>query len=463
MSSDNSDPDRNPLSVDCKHQSTGGSPAASYSKGHTQADTRDGRKAAHQNRSREYHRYPWWADLDASRNITACDKNGFEMVLSWFEGWRLGHRKAPGQEAAREFWKVQVMEGRAREDWQKEQWAAAFRWYLQWLEFCRQTGKSSQGLAEKVRDSVENTAARRGLAYRTRLSYGAWCARFAQWAGSRERILDESAARQWLSYLVNETGISFSTQKSALNALVFLYRDVCGREEVDLKVKFRKTGTRIPVVLNKEELACLFKHMGDKYRIMAELQYGAGLRVKELVRLRVKDIDLDDGTLVIRQGKGDKDRVTVLPESLKRKLGKLVDANQLVHLEDRRQKVEGVYLPGALARKMSNAATSWEWFWLFPQDRLSKDPENGAVRRHHVSTSVYGQNINKAAKNAKIAKRVTSHCLRHSFATHLLEQGTDLRSIQTLLGHYDVKTTEIYTHVAKGISKAGIQSPMDKL
>jgi integron integrase len=355
------------------------------------------------------------------------------------------------------------MNGREREEWQMEQWAAAFRWYLQWLEFCKQTGKSSQGLAEKVRDSVENTAARRGLAYRTRLSYGAWCARLAQWAGTRERVLDESVAREWLSHLVNETSVSFSTQKSALNAVVFLYKDVCGREEVDLKVRFRKTGTRIPVVLSKDELHRLFDHIDDKYRMMAELQYGAGLRVNELVRLRIKDIDLNDGTLVIRQGKGDKDRVTVLPESLRQKLGILVDANQLVHLEDRRQDVAGVYLPGALSRKMPNAATSWEWFWMFPLGHLAEDPENGAMRRHHVSSNVYGQNITKAAKKTGIAKRVTSHCLRHSFATHLLEQGTDLRTIQTLLGHHDVKTTEIYTHVAKGISKAGIQSPLDEL
>lgn len=405
--------------------------------------------------------YPWWADLNASRNINAFDKSGYEILLSWFEGWRLWHRRDPGQQAAREFWTVQILGGREREYWQKEQWAAAFRWYLQWLEFCFQTGKPNKGLAERVRDAVENTAARRGLAYRTRLSYGAWCARFAQWAGSKDKVLDESVARKWLSYLINKTAISFSTQKSALNAVVFLYRDVCGREEVDLKVKFRRTGTRIPVVLDKDELFSLFDHMNDKYRIMAELQYGAGLRVKELVRLRVKDIDLEDGTLIIRQGKGDKDRVTVLPKSLKKKLGKLVDANQLMHLEDRRDELAGVYLPPALARKMSSAGKSWEWFWLFPQNRLSKDPENGATRRHHISSNVYGHNITKAAKKAEIPKRVTSHCLRHSFATHLLEQGTDLRSIQTLLGHYDVKTTEIYTHVAKNTSKAGIRSPLD--
>lgn len=172
--------------------------------------------------------YPWWSDLDASRNISSFDKNGFEMILSWFEGWRLWHRENPGQQAARKLWKEQVLQRREREEWQKTQWAAAFRWYLQWLEFCRQTGKSSQGLAEKVRDSVENTAARRGLAYRTRLTYGAWCARFAQWTGSRERVLDEAVARDWLSYLVNETAISFSTQKNALNSVVFLYKDVCG-------------------------------------------------------------------------------------------------------------------------------------------------------------------------------------------------------------------------------------------
>lgn len=383
------------------------------------------------------------------------------MVLSWYEGWRLGQRKAPGLQSARDFWKIQVLGGRKREPWQKVQWAAAFRWYGQWLEFCRQTGKSNQNLAEKVRNAVESTAARRGLAYRTRLAYGSWCARFSQWAGSKERVLDESVAREWLSYLVNETDISFSTQKNALNSVVFLYKDVCGREDVDLQVKFRRSATRIPVVLSKEEINSLLSHMPKAYRIMAELQYGSGLRVKELVRLRVKDIDLDEGTLVVRQGKGDKDRVTVLADSLKKKLGKLVNANQFIHLEDRREAVAGVYMPKAIGRKLTKASTSWEWFWIFPQDHLSNDPETGLMRRHHISSSIYGQYISKAAAKAEINKKVSSHCLRHSFATHLLEQGTDLRSIQTLLGHSDVKTTEIYTHVAKGISKAGIRSPLD--
>lgn len=435
--------------------------SAPVSKAPSEKVSEDSKKTKRRNQSKNPKQYPWWEDLNASRNISASEKNGYEMILSWFENWRLWHRKLPGQQAARAFWKTQVLEGRDREEWQKTQWTAAFRWYLEWLDLRQKNGKPTQGLAERVRDRVENTAARRGLAYRTRLSYGSWCARFAQWAGSREDVLNESVARDWLGYLVHETDISFSTQKNALNALVFLYKDVCGREEVDLQVKFRKTGTRIPVVLNKDELESLFDQLSGKYRTMAELQYGAGLRVKELVRLRVKDIDVDDGTLVIRQGKGDKDRVTVLPESLKNKLAKLIDENQMVYLEDRREELAGVHIPKALARKMSNASTSWEWFWVFPQERHSKDPETGDLRRHHVSSNVYGHNIARAAKAAKIEKRVTSHCLRHSFATHLLEQGTDLRTIQTLLGHFDVKTTEIYTHVAKNTSKAGIQSPLD--
>jgi len=320
-------------------------------------------------------------------------------------------------------------------------------------------GRNNNG----VRHAVENAGARRGLAYRTRLSYGAWAARFAQWAGSRERVMEPTVARDWLTWLVDKRQVSYSTQKVALNALAFLYRDVCGHEKVDLQVKLRKTGRRIPVVLNPEELLRLFGAMDEKYTLLAKLQYGAGLRLRELTSLRIKDIDLKASTLTIRCGKGDKDRVTILPEKLRDKLATLVSTNREIYLQDRLENQPGVALPPSLSRKMPRAGERWEWFWLFPQDHLSRDPDSGIIRRHHIHSGVYSNAILRAAAKAGIPKRVTSHCLRHSFATHLLERGMDLRTIQTLLGHSDVKTTEIYTHVAMNGNRCGVISPLDGL
>ncbi len=193
------------------------------------------------------------------------------------------------------------------------------------------------------------------------------------------------------------------------------------------------------------------------------MQYGAGLRLKELVSLRVKDVDRERGQVVIHGGKGDKDRVTILPERVRLALDGIWEDLRQMHEKDRAAGVPGVALPGALARKMSRAGERFEWFWIFPAEELSRDPESGIVRRYHLHPKVYGEAITRAARKAGIQKRVTSHVLRHCFATHLLESGTDIRTIQELLGHNDVKTTEIYTHVASGVNGCGVKSPLDRL
>ncbi|MBT8037269.1 MAG: integron integrase [Verrucomicrobiae bacterium] len=324
-------------------------------------------------------------------------------------------------------------------------------------------GRPTVSLAEKVRDAVERIGGRRGLALRTRQGYGSWAARFAAWAGSRERALDPGCARDWLGRLVSETRVSFATQKQALNALVFLYRDVCGLEEVDLGVKLRKTSRRIPVVLDMKDVMKLIEKLEPVYRLPAQLQYGAGLRVSELVNLRIKDVDTQRRQIEVRGGKGDKDRVTVLPSQLVGSIQKHKEPARQLYEEDRRNASPGVELPGALARKMPKAGKRWAWFWLFPAKDLSKDPASGIVRRHHLHPAVYSRALQRAALAADIEKRVTSHVLRHSFATHLLEGGCDIRTIQELLGHGDVKTTEIYTHVAKGANGCGVTSPFDIL
>lgn len=199
----------------------------------------------------------------------------------------------------------------------------------------------------------------------------------------------------------------------------------------------------------------------SRYGLVARVQYGAGLRLSEVTRLRIKDVDLERGTVTVRCGKGDKDRVTVLPKSLVGKIREQIEVARGLWEEDQRTGRAGVYLPGALARKFSQAAESFAWFWLFPAKQHSTDPESGMVRRHHLHGKVYNEAIKRAAEALGIHKRVTSHALRHSFATHLLESGTDLRKIQELLGHEDITTTEIYLHVTMGVHGMGVTSPLD--
>lgn len=370
-------------------------------------------------------------------------------------------RLDPSLDTARRFWKCEVKK-KKRKDWQLRQWAEAVRWYLKWLELCVKSGGYGKSLSERVRDAVEHMGARRGLALNTRRSYSSWVARYAQWAGTPKVVMDQEAARRWLSELVDKQKVAYATQKQALNSLVFFYKDVCGDELVDMRVRLRKTTQRVPVVLTEDEMVRLLDNMDGAYRLAALLQYGSGLRLKELLRLRVKDVDVKQRTVTVRSGKGGKDRVTMFPESLVRLFNRHKKNVREVYDEDCANELAGVWMPSALARKMPHAGKKWPWFWIFPHAHLAIDPEDGVKKRHHIHDSVYNRKITEAAHKAKIDKVVSSHALRHSFATHLLENGTDLRSIQKFLGHHDVKTTEIYTHVAKKVGRTGTQSPLEK-
>jgi len=274
--------------------------------------------------------------------------------------------------------------------------------------------------------------------------------------GSRQLV-----ARDWLTYLVEETKVSYSTQKQALNALAFFFKDVCGWEKVDLGVKLRKYPPKIPVVPTKDEILSLVAKIEPHYRLPVCLQYGAGLRRGELVSLRIKDIDLERAIITLRQGKGHKDRVTIIPQSLLPALTEQILQAKKVFDQDRLAQRPGVSLPNALARKLRKAGESWAWFWLFPAAKESRDPDSGIERRHHLHPESYGSAFRRAMKKAEIAKYMGTHGLRHGFATHLLESGTDIRTLQELLGHADVETTQIYTHVASQANGRGVKSPLD--
>jgi integron integrase len=286
-----------------------------------------------------------------------------------------------------------------------------------------------------------------------------WGQRFARWLQGRRpdaspEAAQEADVRDYLSDLATRQRVSASTQKQALNALVFLMREALGRTLGDLGAFARARRTeRVPSVLSRQECQQLMSGLEGTTKLMAELMYGSGLRLMELLRLRVKDVDLERGMLVVRAGKGDKDRVTVLPAVLGERLRQL-------HADDRQAAIPGVWLPEGLERKWPKAGESWEWQWFFPSRQWMTDPRTGLKRRHHVLDATFQHAIRQGAIRAGLNKRVTPHTLRHSFATHLLENGTDIRTVQDLLGHKDVSTTQIYTHVMKKPG-LGVRSPLD--
>ena len=417
-------------------------------------------------------RWCWRKDLSEFRGLTDRERAGFLLVLEWFENFRLQAELSAGREAARVFWKSQVLrEGARREAWQLDQWGDAIRWYLKWLEACAEVGADHRSLEERVRAAVNSACSRRGLMLRTKQCYGAWAARYARFAGDARKVMLVETATRFLTSVVNDEDCAYATQRQALNALALFFKHVLGVENPVFGVKLRKTGTRVPVVLSQSETQRVLEKLDEpakvpkktdgRYGLAARLQYGAGLRLSELVRLRIKDVDLERGTLTVRCGKGDKDRVTVLPRCLLSAVAEQIEAARVVWEQDGEAGVAGVWLPGALARKFRQAAESFEWFWLFPARQISSDPESGLRRRHHLHGKVYNEAITRAAGSLGIHKRVTSHALRHSFATHLLENGTDLRTIQEILGHEDITTTEIYLHVATGMHGLGVVSPLD--
>ncbi|MEP2776434.1 MAG: integron integrase [Luteolibacter sp.] len=424
----------------------------------------------------------WRRDLAEFRGLTERERTGFLLVLEWFENFRLRLEMEAGREAAKVFWKAEVLrENRPREDWQLEQWGDAIQWYLKWLEACAEVGADHRSLAERVRAAVRSACSRRGLALRTKQCYGAWAARYATFAGDEGAVMEVATATRFLTSVVLDEDCAYSTQKQALNAVAFFFKHVLDVEEPIFGVKLKKTGTRVPVVLSRGETGRIFGKLGEeaglskqasgRYWLAARLQYGAGLRLSELVRLRIKDVDLERGTLTVRAGKGDKDRMTVLAKNLREEVAEQIRMAREIWEQDKLAGRGGVHIPGAMARKFRRAAETFEWFWLFPARQISVDPatrsyagtssESGVRRRHHLHDKVYNEAIKRAARAAGIEKRVTSHALRHSFATHLLESGTDLRTIQDLLGHEDITTTEIYLHVAVGANGLGVESPLD--
>jgi integron integrase len=298
---------------------------------------------------------------------------------------------------------------------------------------------------------------------RTEEAYVQFIKRFILFHRKRHPLgMGPEQIRQYLSHLANVGRVAASTQNQALSALLFLYREVLNVELPFIDgIERAKRPVRVPVVLTREECDKIISQLSGIYKLMAELLYGSGLRLMECVRLRVKDVDFGYKQITIRDGKGEKDRRTVLPLLLIDRLQHQLARAKLLHEEDLQRGFGRVYLPYALARKYPNAATEWAWQWVFPANNLSVDPRSGMTRRHHTSEDMLQSRVKEAARRAVIAKRVSCHTFRHSFATHMLEDGYDIRTVQELLGHSNVKTTQIYTHVLNR-GGHGVKSPLDR-
>jgi integron integrase len=321
------------------------------------------------------------------------------------------------------------------------------------------SAQATPRLLEQVRSHIRT----RHYSLRTERCYVGWVRRYVHFHGLRHpRELSAEHVAAFLSALANERQVSASTQNQALAAILFLYKDVLC---VDLPwmdgiVRARRP-KRLPVVLTRSEAHAALGRMEGTAGLIAKLMYGTGMRLMECLQLRIKDIELVRREVIVRQGKGAKDRITMFPASLVEEMSQHLAAVRLTYRRDVLAGIAGVELPDAYAVKNPSAATDWAWFWCFPQDHLSVDPRSGVKRRHHAYGQTFQRALKRAARAAGIVKPISSHTLRHSFATHLMEAGYDIRTVQELLGHKDVSTTMIYTHVLNRGGR-GVVSPLDR-
>lgn len=299
---------------------------------------------------------------------------------------------------------------------------------------------------------------------RTEEAYLQWCRAFIRFHGIRHPAeMGRPEVEAYLTWLTNERRVSVSTHRQALSALLFLYSKVLQTDLPWMTEMARpRVQRRLPVVLSQDEVGALFRCLEGEHRLLAQVLYGTGMRLFEGLQLRVKDVDFAHQTMVVRCGKGGKDRLLMLPQRLVPALRDQLGRAHLLWTQDKAAGQGGVEMPDALDRKYPRAGASWPWFWVFPQATHSTDPRSGVVRRHHLYDQTFQRAFKRAVAGAGITKPATPHTLRHAFATHLLQAGYDIRTVQDLLGHADVATTMIYTHVLK-VGGGGVRSPMDAL
>lgn len=370
----------------------------------------------------------------------------------------------------------EALERGGAQDWQVRQADQALRIYFvnflertDWRATDTQSVIDASGQVDPLSalESLRSRLRLRHYSYRTECSYVDWVRRLLAYAAEQQALtrprITADAVRDFLTHLAVKRGVSASTQNQAMCAALFLCREVLGLTVDGLTESVQaKRGRHLPVVLTVPETAALLDALRGTARLMARLIYGGGLRVSECCELRVKDLDFEQGLVFVRSGKGSKDRSTLLAETGRDDLRAHLVKTSALHRQDRAAGVAGVWLPHAIDRKYPNAGREPGWFWVFPSETLSTDPRAGVVRRHHVSDSLVQKAVKAAANTAGIHKPVSVHTLRHSFATHLLLAGVDIRQIQEYLGHANVETTMIYTHVVKDL-RSPARSPLDAL
>ena len=321
-------------------------------------------------------------------------------------------------------------------------------------------GAEAPRLIEKMRRAIRV----RHYSIRTEEAYLGWVNRFFRFHRRHPKDLEADEINRFLTHLAVHDHVAASTQRQALSAILFLYRNVLKLDPpwIENIVRARQP-KRLPTVLSREEVAALLTRLENTTKLIVLLLYGTGMRILECLRLRIQDVDFDLGHITIRNGKGQKDRTTLLPDTCSQRLrDHLIHVREL-HNQDLEDGFGQVHLPSALDRKYPNAAADWRWQYVFPAGSRGTDPRTNQIRRHHLHESVIQKAVKQAARDARIAKRTSCHTLRHSFATHLLLAGYDIRTIQELLGHKDLKTTMIYTHVLNMNGGKGIISPVDTL
>jgi integron integrase len=437
--------------------------------------------------------FPSWAPaLAADESLSPGLREAYRQAVGQFLRFCAGRRVGPSVRLAREFvelWRLEQGPSPAR----LQEWKDGLNWYFRRgrevaavvLRGVPPLGRADLG-GPAWEVALIAYLRQRGRSWRTEQAYRGWMWRFVKWLESAEggtrsaehrtgksgeladrevcptalAAVTAAEVKGFLTMLAVEERCSVATQRQALNALVVYFRDVEGRELGAIEFERGRKRVRVPVVLTRGECERLFEALEGTPRLMAELMFGSGIRLMELLRLRVKDVDLERGQLVVRGGKGDEDRVTVLPRRLEERLRAHRERLRRLYAEDRAKGLPGVWLPEGVERKWPHAGEQWEWQWFWPSRETMMDPRTGLRRRHHVLDATFQHYIRTAARRARLDKKVTPHVLRHSFATQLLERGTDIRTVQELLGHKDVATTQIYTHVLQrpGI---GVRSPLD--
>lgn len=323
--------------------------------------------------------------------------------------------------------------------------------------------KSTTAQPPKLLDQVRDKLRVKHYSIRTEQAYSGWIKRYIYFHGKRHpKEMGAAEIEAFLTYLAVEGNVSASTQNLAKSSLLFLYREVL---EIELpwldNVTQAKVPKRLPVVLTVSEVQNVLSHLNGTHLLIASLLYGGGMRLMEAVRLRVKDVDFERREILVREGKGFKDRVTMLPETIIAPLQAHLKNVKALHAEDLAQGYGEVYMPFALDKKYPTAGRDWSWQYVFPSKNLSVDPRSEKTRRHHVDEKGVQRAVKQAVRDAELTKPATPHTLRHSFATHLLQSGYDIRTVQELLGHSDVSTTMIYTHVLNKGGR-GVVSPLDR-